>query len=221
MQGDETRRTNLSQARPFRPAAIVLAGGQSSRLGPGSKAFALLHGRPLLQHVLDRVEPQAERVLISVQDPGVQFPFTQHFCIPDLVQRHRGPLTGLCSAMQYLLAEATSQWLLMCPCDAPFVPPDLAGKLYTVASDTGCPVVVARYDGELQPTFSLWNISVYSQIHEMVMVQGRGGLKTMLDGLPYIAVDWDEAPLPPFFNINTKRDLVRAGELLDANTHPG
>lgn len=202
---------------PFRPDAVVLAGGQSSRLGPGSKAVAMLRDRPLLQHVLDRVTPQAGRVVISVQEAGESFPFSQHPCIPDLVKSHRGPLTGLYSAMQHLLDDAHGPWLLMCPCDAPFVPPDLADKLFTVAEDSRCPVVVARYDGELQPTFSLWHVSVYPHIREMVMDRGRGGLKTMLDGLPYIAVDWEEAPLPPFFNINTPQDLARAGELLDAN----
>ena len=49
------------------------------------------------------------------------------------------------------------------------------------------------------------------------MDRGRGGLKTMLDGLPYIAVDWETASLPPFFNINTPEDLIRAEEIIAIN----
>ena len=43
------------------PAAIVLAGGRSTRMGGGDKSLELLGGRPLIAHVLDRLAPQAER----------------------------------------------------------------------------------------------------------------------------------------------------------------
>ncbi len=45
-----------------RVAGAVLAGGCSSRMG-ATKAFALLAGRPLLAHVLDRLRPQTARSL--------------------------------------------------------------------------------------------------------------------------------------------------------------
>ena len=44
---------------------VILAGGQARRMGGADKAFVTLAGRPLIAHVLDRLEPQVERVLIS------------------------------------------------------------------------------------------------------------------------------------------------------------
>ena len=45
--------------------AVILAGGQGSRIG-GNKAMQLLHGRPLILRVLDCLSPQIERILISI-----------------------------------------------------------------------------------------------------------------------------------------------------------
>jgi molybdopterin-guanine dinucleotide biosynthesis protein A len=37
---------------------VVLAGGQSRRMGGGDKTLKLLAGKTILQHVIDRVRPQ-------------------------------------------------------------------------------------------------------------------------------------------------------------------
>ncbi|MBT8061298.1 MAG: NTP transferase domain-containing protein, partial [Gammaproteobacteria bacterium] len=47
-------------------AGAVLCGGKSSRLG-GDKARAELGGKPLLDHVIERLQPQVEDVVLSVE----------------------------------------------------------------------------------------------------------------------------------------------------------
>ena len=42
---------------------VILAGGQARRMGGADKAFVALAGRPLIAHVLARLEPQVERVM--------------------------------------------------------------------------------------------------------------------------------------------------------------
>ena len=199
----------------FTPAVVILAGGKSSRIGGGSKANATLAGKPMIEHVIGRIKQQAKPLLISTQDDETCLSDNDLVFVPDAVKRHRGPLTGLYSAMQYLVSETDIEWLLLCPCDAPFVPRNLAERLYAEALRSDKPVSVACYEKVPQPTFSLWNRSVFPQIEAAVMDQGKGGLMYMLDQLPYCAVDWPVERPAPFFNVNTKADLQMAERLLD------
>jgi molybdopterin-guanine dinucleotide biosynthesis protein A len=194
---------------------VILAGGQARRLGVASKALAPLAGKPLIQHVLERLAGQAEPILVSVQAALPALGKYGHEQVVDIVQRHRGPLVGLCSAMQRLAGETACEWLLLCPCDAPFLPGDLAVRLYRSAEQEQRPVSVAKYQDVLQPTFSLWNMGLYPAVSEAVMARGGSGLWQVLRELPYAEVEWAVRDLPPFFNINTPHDLDRAARLAD------
>jgi molybdopterin-guanine dinucleotide biosynthesis protein A len=205
----------LNPGDSFQPAAVILAGGRSSRLEPGPKAMATLAGKPMIRYVIDRVDAQAKPLMLSVQDRQSVTDELGLVSVPDLVQRHRGPLTGLCSAMQYLAGTDGPEWLLLCPCDAPFIPADLATRLHQRAVEKKVAVSVAAYQGVVQPTFSLWNLSVSDAIYEAVMTIGRGGLMAMLDRLDHAVVEWAETAVPPFFNVNTAADLDLAERLLD------
>ena len=46
-----------------------------------------------------------------------------------------GPLAGV---MAGLLAAGDAQWLVVAPCDTPFLPPDLAARLVGAALATAC-----------------------------------------------------------------------------------
>lgn len=183
-------------------------------MGGGHKAFALLAGRPLLQHVIDRLVPQTTFLMLSVErtEPALnRFGLTQ---VPDPALGSNGPLGGLLSALEAL--PAGCDWLLLAPCDAPFLPADLADRLLACARERGSPGAVARYLQELQPTFSLWHRQVLTQLREAVLRQGMGGFKAFLAVHPLPAVDWAEGEIPPFFNVNTPDDLLEAETLLES-----
>jgi len=104
----------------------------------------------------------------------------------------------------------------LCPCDAPFLPPDLAARLTRCAAKRGVSVAVARYDGIVQPVFSLWRLDVLPLVKGMVLERGRGGLMSVLDEVPHAVADWPLQQPSPFFNVNTPEDLVEAGRWVDA-----
>ncbi len=163
-----------------------------------------------------RLEHQAGPIVLSVQERNPDLESYGLECVEDVVQRHRGPLTGLCSAMEWLDSHGGGDWLLMCPCDAPFLPHDLAMRLQGAAEESGRPVSVARYQDVLQPTFSLWNMEVFPAVREAVLEQGRGGLWQVLNTLPHTDVEWAVRNVPPFFNVNTPDELDQAARLLGA-----
>ena len=178
----------------LKPAGVILAGGRSRRMGSGHKALLDLNGQPLLRHVINRLQPQIGSLLLSCESENGEFDSFGLPVVPDLLPDHRGPLTGLCSALQYLEDRGYDTGLVLCPCDAPFI---------------------VSWDGVLQPTFSLWQTQHLPVIREAVVFQGKGGLKQVLSLLPHKVVQWVSAKPPPFFNINTPADLESAAAWLD------
>ena len=79
-------------------AAVVLAGGQASRLGGADKASIELGGRSLLERALDAVVDAGEVVVVGHQVP-TERPVT--FVLED--PRHGGPAAGLLTGRDSLL----------------------------------------------------------------------------------------------------------------------
>lgn len=79
-------------------AAVILAGGQASRLGGADKASIELGGRSLLERALDAVVDAGEVVVVGHQVP-TERPVT--FVLED--PRHGGPVAGLLTGRDALL----------------------------------------------------------------------------------------------------------------------
>ena len=198
-----------------KPAGVILAGGRSSRMGGSRKALLELNGRPLLAHVIDRLQVHLDPLMLSCDNESSEFESFGLPLVPDLLPGFRGPLTGLCSALQYLADKGQQNSLVLCPCDAPFIPRNLVKTLLDANQENEKPVVVISYQGVLQPTFSMWHTHHLPAIHEAVVKRGDGGLRYMLKSLPHTVVEWAPEEPSPFFNINTPDDLKIAASLLD------
>jgi len=198
-----------------KPAGVILAGGRSSRMGVGRKALLELSGRSLLSHVVDRLAGQLDPLLLSCEGETTDFDSYGLTIVPDLLPGFRGPLTGLYSALQYLHDHEHNSGLVLCPCDAPFIPENLVRVLLEANQSEHKKVVSISYAGVLQPTFSLWYKHHLPVVREALVNQGRGGLKYLLNSLPHETVEWAGAEPSPFFNVNTPEDIESAALLLD------
>jgi molybdopterin-guanine dinucleotide biosynthesis protein A len=134
--------------------------------------------------------------------------------LPDPVPGHSGPLGGLLAALRRLSQDAVTEWLLLVPCDAPFVPADLGQRLLEHANAAGSDGAVVIANGELQPAFSLWNRSITPEIERAVLGEGMAGFKQFLRLRPLVELRWKgndpETGAQPFFNINDRDTLDRA-----------
>ena len=200
-------------------AGVILCGGQSRRMGRVAKANMALAGRPLLQHVIDRVAPQVGRLVLSVESGSANYADFGLEQVADPRPGHAGPLGGLLSALEFTAQQ--HEWLLLVPCDAPFLPPNLGERLHQQALDSGRAGCVIRYDGEVQPTFSVWNRSLLPSLESAVLEQRLAGFKQYLDLAPQAVLDWEPHELkpwqpPPFFNINDVAALNTAERLLSS-----
>lgn len=194
-------------------AGVILAGGHSRRMGGETKALLPLAGEPMLKHVIDRVKPQVAELSLSVEYPSDSFAGFGLQQLPDR-KPDGGPLEGLLAALQWM--DPDFDWLLLVPCDAPFVPGDLAKQLYESATESGLAGALVRYGDEIQPTFSLWHRSILPALQHAVTAGGLSGFKQFLRRVRLAERDWPPSTPSPFFNINDQEALREAGQMINA-----
>lgn len=199
---------------PGSVAGVILAGGRSRRMGGVAKAFLDLSGTPLLQHVINRVRPQVAELFLSVEIESADFTAFGLRQVADPNPGSQGPLGGLLGAMEAVANEGR-EWLLLAPCDAPFLPLDLAARLKDRAAASRRPGAVVSLQGELQPTFSLWHCSLLPKINAAVREQGMAGFKQYLRHDPLATLEWPADDKPDFLNINDPATLDAARRILD------
>ena len=105
---------------------IVLAGGQGRRMGGVDKGWVELAGAPMIAHVLRRLAPQVDDILINANQNLERYRALGHPVFADTVGGFAGPLAGLHAGMTH----ATREMVVTVPCDSPFLPPDLVDRLH-------------------------------------------------------------------------------------------
>lgn len=105
---------------------LVLAGGRSVRMGGNDKGLASLWGQPMIAHVLARLEPQVDDIMISSNRNLEIYREFGHPVITDGDDAFNGPLAGLFASFNVSRAD----YILIVPCDSPCLPGDLAARLF-------------------------------------------------------------------------------------------
>ncbi len=125
-------------------AAVILAGGQASRLGGADKASIELGGRSLLERTLDAVLDAGEVVVVGHQVP-TERPVT--FVLED--PRHGGPAAGLLTGRDSLLRRFPT--LAVLAVDMPHLTSSTFRRLHEAA--VGHEGAVLTRDGRRQLAF--------------------------------------------------------------------
>ena len=197
---------------------VILAAGRSSRMETGHKVHATLGKHSLLQHVIMRLEPQVDSLVINA-DPDICGQYSHSTSNPnsypivaDRLEGFRGPLIGLYTGLtnHYL---SSADYLLSVPCDGPFIPPNLASELQRQVRAGNADIACIRYAGQIEPMFSLWHKRTVNAV-EQALLDNQGGFKSLFAELQTVYLDWPEQTINPFFNINTVDDLAEAERLL-------
>lgn len=182
---------------------LVLAGGQGRRMGGVDKGLQPLQGRPLMVHVIERLRPQVDLVLINANQNLERY--AQFGCpvVPDRVGGFAGPLAGLEAGLH----ATDAPWVVTVPCDSPFLPHDLVARLATARSVTDSDVAVARTGTQPHPVFALVCTRVRPHLADF-LARGERKIDRWYASLNVVEVDFnDEADA--FANINTRAELAQ------------
>ncbi len=122
---------------------VILAGGRARRMGGADKGLTILAGKPMLQHVLEALQPQVARVIVNANRNLDAYREFGCDVVSDVVGDYSGPLAGMASGMK----SAATPYVITVPCDSPLIAGDLVARLYHTLEDHDAEVCVV-HDGE-------------------------------------------------------------------------
>jgi molybdopterin-guanine dinucleotide biosynthesis protein A len=197
---------------------LVLAGGQSTRMGGGDKALLDLGGRPMLAHVVGRLKRQVARSLLNANGDPERFAGFGLPVVADPVPGLQGPLAGVLAGMRWAETHAPGATdVLSVSADAPFLPHDLAVRLLA-AREGRAGIACAACDGRLHHVIALWPVALAGEIeaalsrgeHAVGRIQERLGVRRV--EFPALMISGKR--VDPFFNVNTPEELALARRLV-------
>jgi molybdenum cofactor guanylyltransferase len=190
----------------MRITGAIIAGGKSSRMGGQEKAFLNLGGKALMAHVIDRLKPQVDELIINSN--GVPFRFAKFHAavIPDLMEDLTTPLAGLHASMKHAALHG-SDVVITAPSDTPFLPADLAARL-------GEGPAIARSGTEEHYIIGAWPVGLLDDLEAAIHRERLFRMKDWAKRCHAGRVEWALTPHDPFLNINTPDDLAAAERIL-------
>ena len=183
-------------------SCIILAGGLATRMGGVDKGLVRLQNKLLIQHVIARLAPQVDEILINANREIAQY---QSFTYPVLQDAHSnfiGPLAGFSLGLQH----AKHDYLLTVPCDSPLLPHDLAQRLQNALIKNNADIAVASSDGNAHPVFCLCKKSVLPTLTAH-LAAGERRVSSWQRSLAYTEVDFSDCS-DAFINLNTFEDIA-------------
>jgi molybdopterin-guanine dinucleotide biosynthesis protein A len=199
----------MARRRRINPiSSIVLAGGESSRLGR-DKAFLEVKGQFLIESIIERLRQLSQEVII-VADETDRYEEFEATLVSD-VYPGKGALGGIYSGVK----RASNPYSLVVACDMPFLNLSLLRYMQTLA--VSYDVVIPRIGHLREALHAIYAKDCLPFMEEQLQ---QGDLR-IIHFFPHVRVRYVEQEeievFDPqhlsFFNINTQGDLQRAMEI--------
>lgn len=201
----------------MRVVGLLLAGGQSRRMGGGDKALRPLGGISLLERVIERLGPQVEALVLNANGDPARFAKFALPVVADSVPDFAGPLAGVLAGLDWTAARrADCPFIVSVATDAPFLPADLVTRLTTELEAAGADLACAASAGRAHPVFGLWPVRLREDLRRAVLDDGVRKVDEWTARYRLVTVPFADRPIDPFFNANRPEDLAAAAELLKA-----
>lgn len=180
-------------------------------MGGIDKPLIEIAGKPLLAHVVERLAPQCDGIVLNANGDPERFAAFGLPVVADPVPDFAGPLAGVLAGLDYAAArfpEFTD--VVSVPGDTPFIPTDLVMRLYERRHETGARIVVAASGGRAHHAVALWPVSLRDDLQRALGEETRK-VSAFIAQHPNATAEWPTTPQDPFFNVNQPDDLAQAG----------
>ncbi|MBV9782781.1 MAG: molybdenum cofactor guanylyltransferase MobA [Acidisphaera sp.] len=190
------------------PLGVLLAGGLARRMGGGDKPLRSLAGRPLLDHVIDRMRPQLAGLVINANGDPARFAAWGLPVIPDTMADNPGPLAGVLAGMLWARAHAAAcPDIVSLPTDTPFLPEDLVGRLQAARRNARADLACVASGGRSHPVIGLWPVHLADDLAG-ALAEGVRKIEDFTARHRIAIADYDAADLDPFTNVNRPEELA-------------
>jgi molybdopterin-guanine dinucleotide biosynthesis protein A len=192
---DEIILTDVRWINIMKATAIILAGGESTRMGQ-DKSMLQIVGKPAIKYIFDQIRPYFNQILIS-SDNLSEYSFLSVDIVPDRITG-RGPLMGIASALEASANEVN----FVIACDIPKVDIDLVRMMVRESREFDA---VIPKTGPLwyEPLFAVYKKSTLTIIEKLI----ASGNNRVIDiyehcKVKYVDLPFDQQPK----NLNTMKD---------------
>jgi molybdenum cofactor guanylyltransferase len=190
--------------------ALILAGGQSSRMGR-DKARILWSGLPLLQRVYQAASTCCSQIYLLTPWPERYQEFLSQSC-EFLVETQPGE--GPLVALNQGLLQISQPWTLLLACDMPYLNPLLlqqwVGQLDQLPDSQLA--LVPQHQGRWQPLCGFYRYQAQPSLQHFI-AQGERSLQAWLNQAPVQALPITDTEVKTLWNCNTPEDLETAAML--------
>ncbi len=198
--------------------AVILAGGKYKRMGK-NKALMNFRGKPLLNHVLDKVLVLDYETIVVISKNDSQNKYYE--VIPSKVpvvkdeKEDKGPLLGIFTGLKHI----SSEYALVLPCDTPFINQEVIEYLFSIAR--GYDAVIPRWpNGYIEPLHAVYKVSSTIKAAENAIEQGKLFINDMIKQLNNVffintrTIRKFDQGLITFVNINSEEDFKKAKKIM-------
>lgn len=184
--------------------AVILAGGAGRRMAGQDKGLIPLRGKPLILHVLERLGPQADCLLINSNRNQESYAAFGYPLVEDSMSGGLGPLAGLLSAMEY----SDTEFVLSVPCDTPNLPSDLIPRMLATLEKEKADACTVSDGQRLHPVIMLVRRTLAPELRKY-LASGKRKVHDWYYSVDHCSTDFSDNP-QAFININTPDQLQEA-----------
>lgn len=193
---------------------LLLAGGLARRMGGGDKPLRTIAGRSILAHVIERLAPQCDRLLVNANGDPARFAAYGLPVVADSVPDFAGPLAGILAGLDWMTVHRPeTEWLVSVAADTPFIPDDLVARLHEARETQGVPLACAVSGGWTHPVIGLWPVRLRADLRHALTVEDERKIDRWTARHGCASAEWPVTPVDPFFNANKPEDLDEAERL--------
>jgi molybdopterin-guanine dinucleotide biosynthesis protein A len=194
---------------------VLLAGGLARRMGGGDKPLRLIAGRPLLDHVIERMRPQVSGLVLNANGDPARFAEYGLPVIADSIADFAGPLAGVLAGLDWAVTHRPDCPLIVSVAtDAPFLPTDLVARMHQALVAESADLACAASGGQSHPVIGLWPVRLREELRHALVEEGIRKVDVWTARYRLATVPFSDQPFDPFFNANRPEDLDRAAALL-------
>jgi molybdopterin-guanine dinucleotide biosynthesis protein A len=201
---------------------LLLAGGQSRRMGGGDKSLRVIGGLSLLERVIERMRPQVATLVLNANGDPARFASFGLAVVPDSVPDYAGPLAGVLAGLDWTAEHRPDcAYVVSVATDAPFLPKDLVLRLVCGMQNSDADLACAASGGQPHPVIGLWPVRLREDLRRAIVDETVRKVDVWTARHRLATVPFPSEPLDPFFNANRPEDLATAAALLAAESGGG
>src|SRR3569832_1897258 len=147
---------------------VIHTSGRGRRMDGIEKGLLPFRGRPLVSHAIDVVEPHVGELIVSAYRRVDEYAALGAMVVMDEWPDARGPLAGIASALN----ATRMPYLMIVPCDTPYLRPDLVPRLAAAMAHAHAEAAVALGGGTMQPLCALMHCTLAPMLRDYIEAGG-------------------------------------------------